>query len=63
MAERGWTDDMIREAVASGQQVPASNFANGNPAIRYIHPRTGQSVIVDMVTKQIIHVGARGFGY
>ncbi len=63
MAQRGWTDDMIREAVASGQQIPTTNFANGNPAIRFIHPRTGQSVIVDMVTKEIIMVAGRGFRF
>jgi RHS repeat-associated protein len=63
MAQRGWTDDMIREAVASGQQVATTNFANGNAAIRFIHPRTGQSVIVDMITKEIIMVGGRGFRF
>lgn len=63
MAARGWTDDMIREAVAAGQKVQTINKATGNPAIRFVHPRTGQSVVIDMITKEIIHVGGPGFLY
>jgi RHS repeat-associated protein len=63
MAARGWTDGMIREAVSSGQKFQTINKATGNPAIRYVHPRTGQSVVVDTVTKRIIHVGGPGFLY
>jgi RHS repeat-associated protein len=63
MMARGWTDDMIREAVVSGRQAPAINKATGNAATRYIHPRTNQSVVIDNVTKEIIHVGGPGFRY
>lgn len=54
---------MIREAVASGQKFQTINKATGNPAIRFVHPRTGQSVVIDMITKEIIHVGGPGFLY
>jgi hypothetical protein len=63
MAARGWTDNMIREAVAAGEQVQTINKATGNLAIRYIHPGTGQSIVIDTVTKEIIHVGGPGFLY
>lgn len=39
-----------KEAIESGQQVLAVKRAMGNPAIRYVHPSTGQSVVVDTVT-------------
>ncbi len=63
MARRGWTHEQIDEAVKSGQQVRAANKANGNPATRYVHPTTGQSVVVDDVTGKVIHVGGPGFKY
>jgi hypothetical protein len=63
MASRGWTRDKIAEAVQSGKQVIALNKANGNPAIRYIHPETGQSTVVDTVTNEVIHVGGPDFWY
>lgn len=39
------------------------NKATGNPATRFIHPKTGQSVVIDDVTGQVIHVGGPGFKY
>ncbi len=48
---------------SKGMQIPAINGATGNPAIRYVHPVTGQSVVVDRVTKEVIHVGGPGFLY
>jgi RHS repeat-associated protein len=64
MAQRGWTPAQISEAIASGQQVPAvNNIRPGNGATRYIHPRTGRSVVVDNVTGEVIHVGGDGFLY
>jgi hypothetical protein len=63
MARRGWTPEQVDEAVASGRQVRAANKANGNPATRYIHPTTGQSVVFDDVTGEVIHVGGSGFKY
>ncbi len=32
-------------------------------ATRYINPTTGQSVVLDDVTKEVIHVGGPGFKY
>ena len=63
MGKRGWTPEQIEEAIQNGQQVSAQNKANGNPATRYINPTTGQSVVVDDVTGEIIHVGGPGFQY
>jgi hypothetical protein len=63
MGPRGWTAEQIEEAIKTGQQVPAINKATGNAAIRYIHPTTGQSVVVDTVTNEVIHVGGPGFQY
>jgi hypothetical protein len=47
----------------SGKQVRAVNKATGNPATRYVHPNTGQSVVIDDVTGQVIHVGGPRFKY
>lgn len=63
MGPRGWTQSQIDEAIRGGRQVPAINKATGNPAIRYVHPTTGQSVVVDRVTGEVIHVGGPGFNY
>ena len=63
MRARGWTPEQIQEAFANGQQVPAVKKATGGPATRYINPTTGQSVVIDDATGQIIHVGGPGFRY
>jgi RHS repeat-associated protein len=63
MAARGWTREAIQEAVESGLQVRAINKATGNSATRYIHPTTGQSVVIDNTTGEVIHVGGPGFKY
>jgi hypothetical protein len=42
------------------QQVRAVNKATGNPATRYIHPNTGQSVVIDDVTGQVTTSVAQG---
>ena len=63
MRQRGWTQEMIERAVAKGEKYPAVNRANGNPATRYVDPKTGQSVVIDNVTGQPIHVGGPGFKY
>jgi hypothetical protein len=60
---RGWTEEAVQEAIGSGEQVKAVNKATGNPATRYIHPKTGQSLVVDDVTREVIHVGGPGFKY
>lgn len=63
MGARGWTREAIEQAVEAGDQVRAVNKATGNAATRYIHPGTGQSVVVDDVTGEVIHVGGPGFKY
>jgi len=64
MAKRGWTNDQITEAIDKGQQFPAKNNINpGNGATRYVNPTTGRSVVVDNVTREVIHVGGDGFKY
>src|SRR5947209_1269238 len=63
MESRGWTKEQIQEAYGSEGRVNAVNKANGNPATRYINPTTGQSVVVDDVTGEVIHVGGPGFLY
>jgi RHS repeat-associated protein len=63
MARRGWTSQQVDEAVRSGKQVRAVNKATGNPATRYVHPDTGQSVVIDDVTGEVVHVGGPGFSY
>ena len=63
MTTRGWTQEAIEEAMKAGVQVKAVNKANGNPATRYVHPTTGQSVVVDNVTGEVIQVGAPGFRF
>src|SRR5262249_32612195 len=58
MLRRGWTPEQITEAIAAGQKVPAVNLVNpGNAATRHVHPTTGRSVVVDDVTREVIHVG------
>ena len=61
MGPRGWTEQQIGEAIKSGQQIRAINKATGNPAIRYVHPETGKSVVVDTVTNEVIQIDRPGF--
>ena len=63
MAARGWSDETIAEAVASGNRHPAINRETGTPASRYIHPLTRRSVVIDDVSGEVIHVGGDGFIY
>ena len=64
MEKRGWTEKQISKAVDRGKRFPAENLVNkGNAATRYVHPETGRSVVVDNVTKEIIHIGGDGFKY
>ncbi|MCC6493047.1 MAG: hypothetical protein IT424_08495, partial [Pirellulales bacterium] len=51
-------------AIEFGPVVPAVNNVNpSNAAMRYVHPLTGRSVIVDIVTQEVIHVGGDAFVY
>ncbi len=64
MQQRGWTPNQITEALHHGQQFPAVNSVNpANAAIRYVHPATGRSGVLDTVTAEVIHVGGDGFLY
>ena len=63
MQQRGWTEPQVKEAFENGQQFPALNKATGGPATRYVHPKTGQSVVIDDATGQPIHFGGPGFKY
>jgi hypothetical protein len=64
MNARGWTPTQITEAIEIGIGLPAVNQVNvANVAVRYVHPTTGRSVVVDVVTEEVIHVGADGFVY
>ena len=60
MRRRGWTEAELREALAT---TPLPARGKVNPALRYVHPVTGKSVVVDAVTGEIFHVGKQGFRY
>lgn len=64
MQQRGWTAGQITEVPGIGQQFPATNLVNqGNATARFVHRRTGRSVVMDNVTKEVIHDGGDGFLY
>jgi RHS repeat-associated protein len=64
MLQRGWTPQQIEDAIQNGQRFPAQNNINpANGATRYVSPQTGQSVVIDNVTGEVIHVGGPGFQY
>ncbi len=64
MARRGWTEAQITEAITKGRAFDAVNLVNkANGATRFVHPTTGQSVVIDNVTKELLHVGGNGFVY
>jgi RHS repeat-associated protein len=63
MEQRGWTSDQIQNAFDNGEQFNAINKATGGGATRYINPETGQSVVIDNSTGEVIHVGGPGFQY
>ena len=64
LSKRGWTPLQITEAISKGKSFEAVNMVNkANPAIRYVHPKTGQSVVIDKVTNELLHVGGPGFKY
>lgn len=65
MARRGWTPQMVDDSLTTGQSFPAVNKLGGanTPATRYVDPATGQSIVVDNATGEIVHVGGPGFLY
>jgi hypothetical protein len=60
MARRGWTEDQIVDALRTKGIPTRGKFG---PATRYVHPRTGRSVVVDDATGEVFHVGGDGFEY
>ena len=64
MGTRGWTVDQILEAFSSGMRFDAPQRLNpASRATRYVHPVSGQSVVIDDLTGEVIHVGGPGFLY
>ena len=60
MKARDWTEDQVREALAT---TPITATGKRGPALRYVHPTSGKSVVVDAATGEIFHVGGEGFRY
>lgn len=60
MQKRGWTETEIREAMQT-KGIPT--IGKNGAATRFIHPKTGKSVVVDDKTGEIFHVGDIGFKY
>ena len=60
MRKRGWTVEQIREALAT---TPVASRGKRGPALRYVHPVTGKSVVVDAASGEIFHVGGEGYRY
>ncbi|HEV2293586.1 MAG TPA: colicin E5-related ribonuclease [Tepidisphaeraceae bacterium] len=60
MRKRGWTEQEFREALAT---MPTSAKGKLHDALRYRHPVTGRTVLVDAVTGEIFHVGTGRYRY
>ena len=57
-------ENLVTEAITTGRRFKAINNINKtNPATRYVHPKTGQSVVIDDITKELLNVGGPGFKY
>ncbi len=63
LASRGWTSEAIDRAVRHGDRIDAVNKYTGQPATRYVDPKTGQSVIIDNATNRVIQVGEPGYRF
>lgn len=62
LVNRGWTEKQITETITKGKRFPAVNNVNkANSATRYVHPKTGKSIVVDDVTKELLHIGKSGY--
>jgi hypothetical protein len=60
MRKRRWTEAQIREALAT---TPIAAVGKKGPALRFRHPTSRKSVIVDAATGEIFHLGKEGFRY
>ncbi len=60
MKNRKWTEVQIREALRC-EPIPAAG--QHGPALCYVHPVTGKSVVVDAATSEIFHVGKEQYRY
>jgi hypothetical protein len=66
MAKRGWTYTEIEKTLLHGKWSPISgnNYLNpGNSMSIVTSPSTGKSLIIDNVTKEVIHLGEKGYVY
>lgn len=64
MQQRGWTKEEITEAIKNGESFPATNNINSaNGATRFVNPTNGKSVVIDNITKELLHIGKEGFLY
>ena len=62
MNKRGWTESQITEAINMGKKYKDINNVNkGHKASRYVHPKTGRSVVIDDITHELLQVGGNGF--
>lgn len=64
MGKRGWTPELIREAVENGADTFTAIDRTTSPpsaATGYVNPTTGQFVVVNNATGNIIQVGGPGF--
>jgi hypothetical protein len=60
MRQRGWSEQDIIDAIQT-EGIPT--VGKNGPATRYVHPKTGKSVVIDNQTGEIFHVGGEGFKY
>jgi hypothetical protein len=59
-----WTEEQIKNTIANGAKFPEQNKINPrNTCTRYVNPSTGQSVVVDDQTGEVLHVGGPNFKY
>lgn len=50
-------------SISRRQFSAANKLRGGTEATRYVHPTTGQSVVIDDLTGEVVQVGGPGFRY
>jgi len=64
MGQRGWAEYQISDAIQYGKMFNAPNRVNPrNSAIRFVHPETGKSIVLDTRTKELLQLGGHGFRF